>query len=434
MKNLYFKLKLGGGVNSCLSKNKSWFTLVELIIVVTILAILATIAFLTLWDYPMQARDSRRLTDKNNIEKALEIYKVKNWEYPNFLDKDEDGDIVFWDQVWNQVNTIISTLPRDPLTNKFYKLEIQPDKIAKVFFKWETKLWEITLNLWIYSPNWIYLWEKERNYCDRNSYWRFVVNDKIILDTRTDLEWSKDISKLITYREAIEYCKNLKTWGKEWRVPNIIELSSIRNMTCYEKSYLEFDTLWLGNNWSYTSGGVRKRLTTRFLNSVIEEQYIDGLGAVICVWKNKSSKLIWEDKTQNLEFVNWTNKWPSWIVRDKNTGLFWESQNEWGRVSLEKAKKYCSNLTKWWRKWRLPKITEWETLYDYKRNSAREIYYLINSINTDYFNIGNSLQWTSTRWTDRRDFDFFLFSPYEVQTYNTWGSYELYFLCVSDPE
>ena len=112
-----------GGVSSYLWKNKKWFTLVELIIVVVIIAILATIAFLTLWNYTSQARDARRFSDKNNIEKALEIYKAKKWEYPDF-DLDEKWEKVFWTWAWEKVNTSLSTLPRDPLTNKFYRIEL----------------------------------------------------------------------------------------------------------------------------------------------------------------------------------------------------------------------------------------------------------------------------------------------------------------------
>ena len=131
----------GGGVSSYLWKNKKWFTLVELIIVVVIIAILATIAFLTLWNYTSQARDARRFSDKNNIEKALEIYKAKKWEYPDF-DLDEKWEKVFWTWAWEKVNTSLPTLPRDPLTNKFYRIELANnlDKIdfARVVLELET--------------------------------------------------------------------------------------------------------------------------------------------------------------------------------------------------------------------------------------------------------------------------------------------------------
>ena len=133
-------LKKNSEVNFYLSKNNKWFTLVELIIVVVIIAILATIAFLTLWDYPMQARDARRLSDKNNIEKALEIYRAEKWEYPKF--DEENWQKIFWTGAWEKVNTSLSTLPRDPLTNKLYKIEIKETsdkvKIAKVVLDGES--------------------------------------------------------------------------------------------------------------------------------------------------------------------------------------------------------------------------------------------------------------------------------------------------------
>ncbi|MDD3144783.1 MAG: FISUMP domain-containing protein [Candidatus Gracilibacteria bacterium] len=52
---------------------KQAFTLVELIVVITILAILGTIAFINLQGYSSGARDSKRLSDINNIQKKITI-------------------------------------------------------------------------------------------------------------------------------------------------------------------------------------------------------------------------------------------------------------------------------------------------------------------------------------------------------------------------
>ncbi|MDD3144658.1 MAG: prepilin-type N-terminal cleavage/methylation domain-containing protein [Candidatus Gracilibacteria bacterium] len=53
------------------------FTLVELIVVITILAILGTIAFINLQGYSTGARDSKRLSDINNIQKKISIETSK---------------------------------------------------------------------------------------------------------------------------------------------------------------------------------------------------------------------------------------------------------------------------------------------------------------------------------------------------------------------
>jgi prepilin-type N-terminal cleavage/methylation domain-containing protein len=59
--------------------NKQAFTLVELIVVITILAILWTIAFISLQWYSSQARDSKRLSDVQNIKKSLELFSLNTW-------------------------------------------------------------------------------------------------------------------------------------------------------------------------------------------------------------------------------------------------------------------------------------------------------------------------------------------------------------------
>ncbi len=59
-----------------------WFTLVELIVVITILVILWTIAFLNLWGFSGSARDSARISNLANLQKGLNVYQVRTWTYP----------------------------------------------------------------------------------------------------------------------------------------------------------------------------------------------------------------------------------------------------------------------------------------------------------------------------------------------------------------
>jgi len=61
--------------------NKKAITIVELIVVVTILAILGTISMLAFQGYAMNARDSVRSYDLNNIKSAIEYVKVEQWTY-----------------------------------------------------------------------------------------------------------------------------------------------------------------------------------------------------------------------------------------------------------------------------------------------------------------------------------------------------------------
>ncbi|MDP2091273.1 MAG: prepilin-type N-terminal cleavage/methylation domain-containing protein, partial [Candidatus Gracilibacteria bacterium] len=58
------------------------FTLVELIVVITILAILGTIAFVSLQGYSSNARDSVRTSDLSRMKSTLELYNLDAGNYP----------------------------------------------------------------------------------------------------------------------------------------------------------------------------------------------------------------------------------------------------------------------------------------------------------------------------------------------------------------
>ena len=141
------------------SKNKFAFTLVEMMVVVVIIIILATIAFLRLWNYSSEANLAKRASDKKNIEEVLDVYKLKNGEYPEF--DEENGENFFWPTAWGKVKTNLPELPIDPITKKYYKIDFIPtwkygrnafvdlwDNKKDIFYKWEVEI----PTVWITSP------------------------------------------------------------------------------------------------------------------------------------------------------------------------------------------------------------------------------------------------------------------------------------------
>jgi len=64
-------------------RNILGFTLVELIVVITILVILGTIAFMSLSGYSGNARDGSRVSDLTNIAQGLDIAYTRNGSYPS---------------------------------------------------------------------------------------------------------------------------------------------------------------------------------------------------------------------------------------------------------------------------------------------------------------------------------------------------------------
>jgi prepilin-type N-terminal cleavage/methylation domain-containing protein len=64
-------------------KNRSkGFTIVELLIVIVVIAILATLVIVTFTGIQQKARDSQRQTDINAVDSHLEAYYAQNGYYP----------------------------------------------------------------------------------------------------------------------------------------------------------------------------------------------------------------------------------------------------------------------------------------------------------------------------------------------------------------
>ena len=76
-------------------KLKNWFTLVELIVVITILAILVTIWFVSFQWFLRDARDGNRVASVKSIWEWLELSSLKVWKYPE-PDKQEWQELLTW--------------------------------------------------------------------------------------------------------------------------------------------------------------------------------------------------------------------------------------------------------------------------------------------------------------------------------------------------
>ncbi len=110
-----------------LNINKKAFTLVELIVVITILAILWTIWFISLQWYSSEARDSKRVTDLWQIRTGIQVYQAKEWVVP---EPDETKTIIWsWTTnlviqwyawTWTLRNIKVNTDAKDPLEDNYY--------------------------------------------------------------------------------------------------------------------------------------------------------------------------------------------------------------------------------------------------------------------------------------------------------------------------
>ena len=64
------------------SNNRGGFTLIEILIVIAILGLLASIVLVGLGGARAKARDARRIADLRGVQNALEVYYSARGQYP----------------------------------------------------------------------------------------------------------------------------------------------------------------------------------------------------------------------------------------------------------------------------------------------------------------------------------------------------------------
>ena len=98
------------------TKHKPGFTLIEVLVAATIIALLTSIGVVSYQAANRQARDAKRKADLEQIRAALEMYKTDNHWYPN----SGSGN---WSNVTNLGTLLapyLSPLPFPPKTGEAY--------------------------------------------------------------------------------------------------------------------------------------------------------------------------------------------------------------------------------------------------------------------------------------------------------------------------
>lgn len=97
-----------------MKKNLGGFTLIEMLIVITIIALLASLILVGMGGARAKARDSRRIADLHAIQNALELYYAKYYFYPQAQNDWKAFTSILTSP---EIGIGVSSIPKDPLTN-----------------------------------------------------------------------------------------------------------------------------------------------------------------------------------------------------------------------------------------------------------------------------------------------------------------------------
>ena len=94
-------------------KSTRGFTLIEMLIVITIIAVLASMILVGMGGARVRARDTRRIADLHNVQNGLELYFSTNGHYPA-----ADS----WTALETDLQSVgIKHIPDDPLKSQHYQ-------------------------------------------------------------------------------------------------------------------------------------------------------------------------------------------------------------------------------------------------------------------------------------------------------------------------
>lgn len=397
---------------------KKAFTLVELIVVITILAILWTVAFISFSNYTTSARDWTRISDIKNMWFALSNHYNKMGSYPlpsNYTWITYSGGILFyhWSFGSSVVTSVreISKLPLDPLFDVEYNYATTAQK--NVYQLWYIQEWQdLTYNLFnkanaadsfremIWKTSWNFNWLL----VGWNTWWLvYVVSvPSIILTDIPSNEVTMLVDKFV-YNDELNLPQNYKN---SW-------ISQVWNFSFEPKVVYTWTTL-------PSSPSLLKPLIVNVQSA------LHNIDHPTTLFSHPDYQYILELDSDNPdELYNfWTkyiNKdlWWRFVLKYSKSckAMLWTSEDkgDWNYTIspdwLKKLNVYCDMTTDWW----------WWTRV---RRRERWVWY------TEWSDINKTrgLEWTElmakyTRYGNIRVFSWWLWQDYDV----SWKTYWVYY-------
>lgn len=234
---------------------KKAFTLVELIVVITILAILWTIAFLSMQWYSADARNSKRVSDLNSISNAVNVWITNGTSiiaYVNGSGSALTGISIAW--TWATVWSDYSAWPinystlwikqadfQDPSSNTPYVLWATTKigwkyEVASIKETWTTKS---AIILWNYVP-------------------RIITSSAVTWLSATAWSWTSTLTLWSSDLNKLFLSDTVVAWTNIWKITIVSsDLSKITfdvTATSTGVKLANAESTWLiGANWSLTN-------------------------------------------------------------------------------------------------------------------------------------------------------------------------------------
>jgi len=215
--------------------NKNWFTLVELLVVITILTIISVVAYQNFWWATDKALSGRKINDVATIESALLQYNSDKNYYPATWLYDENNN-VWWYNSWS-----IAT-PSNKLSITLNWEEIDTISTWSSIWWWKI-VW--SGSLWQIWAKWI-IWQNElwKKFLSKDLY-DPEIWDKIVKTP------NKKMIEYWVWRYVYWVYNNTdwNTWNRVWKAYNIaFTVKDTQNDTYKAKIVWDYDEKSCWNN------------------------------------------------------------------------------------------------------------------------------------------------------------------------------------------